>query len=147
MQCLFTRFDARQSAISGQRTHYQSVLKRVSQLIWTSNRLIIAYHPHASNQEELKNRDLNWIYKKMIDQSQMDWSIKHDEQLWAYRNTSNTSIDTSQCRIFYRKAFHLYVKLENKALWAVKLHNMDASLVALERKYILLELEEYRFHA
>ena len=37
--------------------------------------------------------------------------------------------------------------LENKALWAVKLHNMDASLVALERKYILLELEEYRFHA
>ena len=37
--------------------------------------------------------------------------------------------------------------LENKALWAVKLHNMDASLVALERKYILLELEEYRYHA
>ena len=37
--------------------------------------------------------------------------------------------------------------LENKALWAVKLHNMDASLVALEGKYILLELEEYRFHA
>ena len=37
--------------------------------------------------------------------------------------------------------------LENKALWAVKLNNMDASLVALERKYILLELEEYKFYA
>ena len=25
--------------------------------------------------------------------------------------------------------------------------NMDASLTALERKYLILELEEYRFHA
>ena len=83
----------------------------------------------------------------MIDQSLMDLSIKNDESLWAYRNTSKTSISTSHCRIFYGKAFHLYVMLENKALWAVKLHNMDASVVALERKYILLELEEYRFHA
>ena len=82
----------------------------------------------------------------MIDQSLMDWSIKHDESLWAYRNTFKTSIGTSHCRIFYGKAFHLYVMLENKALWAVKLHNMDASLFALERKYILLGLEEYRFH-
>ena len=72
MQCLFTRFDARHSAISGRRTHYQSILKQVSQLIWTFNRLIIAYHPHASDQEELKNRDLEWIFEKLIDQSLMD---------------------------------------------------------------------------
>ena len=84
---------------------------------------------------------------KMSDQSLMDLSIKNDESLWAYRNTSKTSISTSHCQIFYGKAFHLYVTLENKVLWAVKLLNMDASLVALERKYILLELEEYRFHA
>ena len=33
------------------------------------------------------------------------------------------------------------------ALWAVKLLNMDSSLVALERMYMVLELEVYRFHA
>ena len=147
MQCLFTRFDARHSAISDRRTNFQSVFKRVSHFIGTSNRLIIAYHPHTSDQEELKNRYLKWICEKLIDQSLMDLSIKNDELLWVYRNTCKTSIDTSHCQIFYGKAFHLYFMLENKALWAVKLHNMDASLVALERKYILLELEEYRFHA
>ena len=33
------------------------------------------------------------------------------------------------------------------ALSAVKLLNMDSSLVALERMYMVLELEVYRFHA
>ena len=33
------------------------------------------------------------------------------------------------------------------ALWAVKLLNIDSSLVAFERMYMVLELEVYRFHA
>ena len=115
--------------------------------IGTSTRLIFAYHPHASDQEELKNRDFKCIFLKMIDQSLMDWSIKHDDSLLAYQNAFKTSIHTSHFLLVYGKAFHLYFMLENKALCAVKLHNMDASLVALERKYILLELEEYKFHA
>ena len=39
------------------------------------------------------------------------------------------------------------MKLEHKPFWTMKLLNMDASLPALERKYQLLVLEEYRFHA
>ena len=76
----------------------------------------------------------------------MDWSIKHDDSLLAYQNAFKTSIHTSHCLLVYGKAFHLYVTLENKALWAVKLLNMDASPVALERKFILLEVR-YRFHS
>ena len=62
----------------------------------------------------------------------MDWSIKLDESLQAYENAFKTSIGTSHCRLVYGKAVHLYVPLEHKALWVVKLLNMDASLVALE---------------
>ena len=79
MQCLFTRFDASYSALSDRRTNFQSAFKRVSHFIGTSNRLIIAYHPHTSDQEELKNRDLEWIFEKLIDQSPMDLTIKNDE--------------------------------------------------------------------
>ena len=83
----------------------------------------------------------------MIDQSLMDWSMMLDDLLWAYRNAFKTSIGTSHCRLFYGKAFHLYVSLENMVLWAVKLLNIDSSLVALERMYMVLELEEYWFHS
>ena len=57
------------------------------------------------------------------------------------------SIDTSPCRLFNGKSFHLYVNLEHKPLWAMKLLNIDASVTALERKYQILELEKYRFYA
>ena len=109
--------------------------------------MIISYHPHASDQEDLKNRDLKGIFENMIDQSLMDWSIYLDVSLWGYRNTFKTSIRTTLCLLVYGKAFHLYVSLENMALWAVKLLNMDSSLVALERMYMVLALEVYRFHA
>ena len=57
------------------------------------------------------------------------------------------SIDTSPCLIVYVKACHLLVKLEQQPLWTMKLLNMGASLPALERKYKLLVLVAYRFHA
>ena len=77
----------------------------------------------------------------------MDWSIKLDEALYAYQNAFKTSIDTSHCRLVYGKDVHLSVPLENMALRAVKLLNMDSSLVTLERMYKVLELEVYMSHA
>ena len=40
----------------------------------------------------------------------------------------------------------LICDIENKVLCAIKLLNMDSSLVALERKYQQLEVEDYMFH-
>ena len=57
------------------------------------------------------------------------------------------SIGTSPFELFNGKSCHLYVNLEYKPLWAMKLLNINASVTALERKYEILALEEYRFHA
>ena len=57
------------------------------------------------------------------------------------------SIGTLPCPLVYVKACHLPVKLEDKPLRTMKFLNMDAILLALERKYQLLVLGEYRFHA
>ena len=57
------------------------------------------------------------------------------------------AIATSHCQLFNGKSCHSYVNLEHKPLWAMKLLNIDASVIALERKYQILELEEYNFHA
>ena len=57
------------------------------------------------------------------------------------------AIGTSHCGLFNGKSCHLSVNLEHKPLWAMKLLNIVTSVIALERKYQILELEEYKFHA
>ena len=57
------------------------------------------------------------------------------------------SIDTSHCQLFNVKSCHLSANLEHKPLWAMKLLNINASVTALQSKYQILALEEYRFHA
>ena len=57
------------------------------------------------------------------------------------------AIGTSHCRLFNGKSCYLSVNLEHKPLWAMKLLNIVASVITLERKYQILEMEEYKFHA
>ena len=56
--CLVTHFDAHHSVISDQGTHFQSIFKRVFKLTRIAHLLIIAYHPHASSLQEVKNHEL-----------------------------------------------------------------------------------------
>ena len=110
--------------------------------------MIIGFHPHAISLEEVTNHELELIVGKTIDQSLRNWSIKLDELFGPFQLPSRlVSIDTSPCRLFNGQSCHLSVNLEDKPLWAMKLLNIDACVIALERKYQLLELEEYRFHA
>ncbi|XP_022030423.1 uncharacterized protein LOC110931334 [Helianthus annuus] len=74
----------------------------------------------------------------------MDWSDKLDDALWAFRTAYKTPLGTTPFMIVYGKACHLPVKLEHRALWALKTVNLDLTKAAKKRFFQIHELEALR---
>lgn len=71
--------------------------------------------------------------------SRKDWGTKWDDALWEYITAFRTPICMSPYQFVYGKAYHLPLKLEHKALWALKFLNHDISKVG---DFIILQLHE-----
>ena len=91
--------------------------------------------------------EINSILEKTISTSRKDWSVKLDDGLWASKTTYKSPIGMSPYRIVFGKPCHLPLKLEYKAMWAIKKMNCDFKAAKEKRLLQMNELEELRNEA
>jgi len=82
-----------------------------------------------------------------MNQNKKDWSTKLVDALWAYMTTFKIILGMSSYRLVFEKTCHLPIKLEHRALWAIKQLTFDLDKVGDVRKLHIFKLEELRNEA
>ncbi|XP_051117865.1 uncharacterized protein LOC127242388 [Andrographis paniculata] len=145
---IFPRFGVLRTIISDEGTHFVSnALQTCLQQYGVRQHLTTPYHPQASGQVEVSNREIKHILQTTVNKSCKNWAGKLDDALWAYRTAFKTPIEMYPYRLVYRKAYHLPLELEHRAYWAIKYLNFDLLPTKEKHTKRLLDLTEFRYLA
>nr|GEU57814.1 reverse transcriptase domain-containing protein [Tanacetum cinerariifolium] len=85
--------------------------------------------------------------KRTVGKNRTSWSDKLDDALWVFRTAYKTPIGCTPYKLVYGKSYHLPIKLEHRAYWALKHVNFDLKTAGDHRKLQLNELSELRDQA
>ncbi|XP_038887088.1 uncharacterized protein LOC120077265 [Benincasa hispida] len=110
------------------------------------HKVATAHNTQISGQAKVSNREIKSILEKVVNASRKNWAPRLDEALWAYRTAFKMPIGMSLYALVFEKAYHLPLKLDHKAFWAVKKLNLDLEATGDVRKLQLNELNEWRLN-
>ncbi|XP_047259847.1 uncharacterized protein LOC124892663, partial [Capsicum annuum] len=79
----------------------------------------------TSGQVEVSNREIKSLLVRTVNANRANLEISLDDALWACRIAYKTPIGASPYQLVYGKAFYLSIKLDHKALWALKKVNLE----------------------